>query len=213
MGFSRPKKKKKTKHKTGGIAIAYSRGSSQPRDWTCILCFACTGSGFFITEPPGKPVYWQIHSSSHCGSTWWVEASSCLSLSSRMNTALLFCIMRPHWSYTIRNNFWKCGVVLIPLCNEFHMSLSELRQGGLACCDSWGCKELDTTERLSWAERTFLALPFPVMLYDKFKLLILIETISSHSWKMNILTHCLSELSDVIRIKRKTYIYIQYEFP
>ena len=24
------------------------------------------------------------------------------------------------------------------------------RQGGLACCDSWGCKELDTTERLNW---------------------------------------------------------------
>ena len=22
-------------------------------------------------------------------------------------------------------------------------------QGGLACCDSWGCKELDTTERLN----------------------------------------------------------------
>ena len=21
-------------------------------------------------------------------------------------------------------------------------------QGGLACCSSWGCKELDTTERL-----------------------------------------------------------------
>ena len=25
-------------------------------------------------------------------------------------------------------------------------------QGGLACCDSWGCKELDTTERLNWTE-------------------------------------------------------------
>ena len=25
-------------------------------------------------------------------------------------------------------------------------------QGGLACCDSWGCKESDTTERLNWAE-------------------------------------------------------------
>ena len=25
-------------------------------------------------------------------------------------------------------------------------------QGGLACCNSWGCKELDTTERLNWAE-------------------------------------------------------------
>ena len=26
-------------------------------------------------------------------------------------------------------------------------------QGGLACCDSWGCKESDTTERLNWTER------------------------------------------------------------
>ena len=25
-------------------------------------------------------------------------------------------------------------------------------QGGLACCDSWGCKELDMTERLDWTE-------------------------------------------------------------
>ena len=28
------------------------------------------------------------------------------------------------------------------------------RQGGLACCDSWGRKELDTTERLNWTELT-----------------------------------------------------------
>ena len=25
-------------------------------------------------------------------------------------------------------------------------------QGGLASCDSWGCKEWDTTERLNWTE-------------------------------------------------------------
>ena len=25
-------------------------------------------------------------------------------------------------------------------------------QGGLTCCSSWGCKELDTTERLNWTE-------------------------------------------------------------
>ena len=25
-------------------------------------------------------------------------------------------------------------------------------QGGLACCNSWDCKELDTTERLNWTE-------------------------------------------------------------
>ena len=28
-------------------------------------------------------------------------------------------------------------------------------QGGLACCDSWGRKESDTTERLSWTGRAF----------------------------------------------------------
>ena len=27
--------------------------------------------------------------------------------------------------------------------------LSMFGQGGLACCDSWSCKELDTTERLN----------------------------------------------------------------
>ena len=27
-------------------------------------------------------------------------------------------------------------------------------QGGLACCDSWGCKELDTTEWLNWLNWT-----------------------------------------------------------
>ena len=26
-------------------------------------------------------------------------------------------------------------------------------QGGLVCCSSWGCKELDMTERLNWTER------------------------------------------------------------
>ena len=30
-------------------------------------------------------------------------------------------------------------------------------QGGLVCCDSWGCKESDTTEWLNWTERPFLA--------------------------------------------------------
>ena len=29
-------------------------------------------------------------------------------------------------------------------------------QGGLACCDSWGHKELDTTEWLNWAEVPFV---------------------------------------------------------
>ena len=29
-------------------------------------------------------------------------------------------------------------------------------QGGLACCDSWGRKESDTTERLNWTDERFL---------------------------------------------------------
>ena len=29
-------------------------------------------------------------------------------------------------------------------------------QGGLECCDSWGRKELDMTERLNWTEAEFV---------------------------------------------------------
>ena len=35
------------------VAISYSRGSSQPRDQTCISCVA---GGFFTAEPSGKPI-------------------------------------------------------------------------------------------------------------------------------------------------------------
>ena len=34
------------------IAISYSRGSSWPRDWTCV---SCIGGRFFTTWPPEKP--------------------------------------------------------------------------------------------------------------------------------------------------------------
>ena len=36
-------------------------------------------------------------------------------------------------------------------------------QGGLACCDSWGHKKLDTTERLIWSDLIWL-----LLLYTKF---------------------------------------------
>ena len=39
------------------------------------------------------------------------------------------------------------------ITDSMDVSLSELGdgdgQGGLACCNSWGCKESDTTERLN----------------------------------------------------------------
>ena len=43
---------------------------------------------------------------------------------------------------------WLDGIT-----DSMDVSLREFRelvkQGGLACCDSWGCKESDTTERLN----------------------------------------------------------------
>ena len=44
---------------------------------------------------------------------------------------------------------WLDGIT-----DSMDVSLGELRelvmeQGGLACCDSWGCKESDMTERLN----------------------------------------------------------------
>ena len=35
------------------VGIPFSRGFSQPRDWTWVSCIA---GGFFTTEPPGKPI-------------------------------------------------------------------------------------------------------------------------------------------------------------
>ena len=39
--------------------------------------------------------------------------------------------------------------------HEFELTLVvDDGQGGLVCCDSWGCKELGTTEQLNWTELT-----------------------------------------------------------
>ena len=37
-------------------------------------------------------------------------------------------------------------------------------QGGLACCDSWGRKESDTTERLNWTELNWSLINWPIFL-------------------------------------------------
>ena len=40
----------------GRVAIAFARGSSLPRDRTCVSCASCIADGFFTIEPPGKPL-------------------------------------------------------------------------------------------------------------------------------------------------------------
>ena len=37
------------------VAMPSSRGSSRPRDQTCVSYGSCIAGGFFTTEPPGKP--------------------------------------------------------------------------------------------------------------------------------------------------------------
>ena len=34
------------------VAMPSSRGSFQPRDWTCVTCVSCKTGRFFTTEPP-----------------------------------------------------------------------------------------------------------------------------------------------------------------
>ena len=48
-------------------------------------------------------------------------------------------------------------------------------QGGLACCGSWGCKELDTTERLNWTEHTEIIFSWPYLCHKILHLLTLID--------------------------------------
>ena len=36
------------------VAMPFSRGSSWPRDQTCITCVSSTAGGLFTTKPPGK---------------------------------------------------------------------------------------------------------------------------------------------------------------
>ena len=68
---------------------------------------------------------------------------------------------------------WTAGVCEVP--------------GGLACCDSWGRKELDTTERLYWTElrQTFLGSGVSALYMIKLKGLNLVRFFFSQNgwWK------------------------------
>ena len=51
------------------IAMPYSRGSSQLRDWTLVSCGSCTAGRFFTTEPPEKSPFSPLHPNCCCSVT------------------------------------------------------------------------------------------------------------------------------------------------
>ena len=90
-------------------------------------------SRFFTTAPHGKPKFkdaksWLIGKDSDAGRDWGQEEKG---------TTEDEMAGWHHW-LDGRESEWTPGV--------------GDGQGGLACCNSWGRKESDTTERLNWTE-------------------------------------------------------------
>ena len=72
-----------------------------------------------------------------------------------------------------RRRGWQRMRWLDGITDSMDVSLSELRgigdgQGGLACCDSWGRKESDTTEQLNWTELKCIDSHFPLVIFMLF---------------------------------------------
>ena len=59
--------------RNGQVTISSSRGSSKPRDWTCVSCKS--GGFFFTTGPPGKTL--PISSHFLFPSALWNQYSAC----------------------------------------------------------------------------------------------------------------------------------------
>ena len=86
----------------------------------------------------------------------------CWSLSS--NSSATWCLKPAHWKKTDAGRDWgqeEKGTTEDEMAG-WHDGLDGREsewppgvgdgQGGLGCCDSWGCKGSDTTERLNWTE-------------------------------------------------------------
>ena len=128
------------------VAIPFSRGSSWPRNWTWVSCIAGKFFTIWATREANNIVYlilnkksWLIGKDYDAGRDWGQEEKG---------TTEDEMVGWHHW-LDGRESEWTPG--------------AGDRQGGLACCDSWGHKELDTTELLNWTEHYMF--PFFVLLF------------------------------------------------
>ena len=72
------------------VAMSFSRGSSRPRDQSCISCLA---GRFFTTEPPGKPT---VSLSQTCHASWSPMSSNIILVGSHsLRVSCLFYEIQP----------------------------------------------------------------------------------------------------------------------
>ena len=71
--------------------------------------------------------------------------SFCVLQNSLMN---IVCSILSNWKVCMWNLFKTLNILLTFL----YTHLMRIPKGGLACCDSWGHKELNMTEWLNWTE-------------------------------------------------------------
>ena len=117
------------------VASSFSRGSSQPKDQTQVSWFSspsreipCPHAQGQGQRPGGATPCPQAEARRDAGRDWGQEEKG-------MTEDEM-----AGWHHQLdgRKFEWTPGV--------------GDGQGGLACCDSWGLKESDTTERLNWTE-------------------------------------------------------------
>ena len=161
------------------VAVPFSRGSSQPRNWTCVLCAWMREFDYkeswvqknwcFLTvvldKTPGSPLDCKEIQPVHPqGDQSWmfigrtdVETETPIFWPPDVKSSLI-------WKDPDAGKDWRQEGKRTPE-DEMVRWLHQLDghgfgwtqgaddgQGGLVCCGSWGCKELDMTERLHWIE-------------------------------------------------------------
>ena len=77
-------------------------------------------------------------------------------------------------------------------------------QGGLACCDSWGRKESDTTEQLNWTEHIGFIHTYIFLLYMPYLLLICMYHICAYEYAYHmqwyIYTHSICKYAEAAHL-------------
>ena len=84
------------------VAISYSRGSSQPRDWTHVLSLLHWQMDSLPLMPPGKDIYTHTHTHIHN-----IQSRYCSAKSSHNQTDLVLqLLLWPLVRHLIFLNFW-----------------------------------------------------------------------------------------------------------